>query len=205
MKPYTLVPIIPIPHPLENGHVRGMRWPTLLLLIAGCDASMVDAPVEIPEDLGFPIEIDSGVIEPSDAGVLEDAELSDVGFDDAGLPSDSGVTPDSGVPSEWSAISAILAGRCRGCHNNNPRPRVDEWDRIVGVRSNVVPLALVEPGSANASWLYAKISATHLAVCGRVGVAQNRCGRRMPSTGAALPAEAVERIRVWIEAGATRD
>lgn len=71
----------------------------------------------------------------------------------------------------------------------------DAWTQLVGVTSTQSPLKLVEPGSPDRSYLYAKLMGTQVTAGGS--------GLRMPAQP--LGAEELETIRRWIAEGAKRD
>jgi len=73
----------------------------------------------------------------------------------------------------------------------------DPWTRLVGVASTQSPLKLVEPGSPEKSYLYAKLLGTHDKGGGS--------GLRMPVQQDPLTAEDLETIRQWILKGALND
>ena len=64
-------------------------------------------------------------------------------------------------------------------------------EQLVGVESTQSELPLVEPGSAEESYLYHKLAGTHLEVGGS--------GASMPLGGPPLPDDDIERIVTWIQ------
>jgi len=107
---------------------------------------------------------------------------------------DSGVFGDRVVP--------ILNQRCVMCHVDGGALGElslypDPWTRLVGIASTQSPLKLVEPGSPEKSYLYAKLLGTHDKAGGS--------GQRMPLQQDPLGAEELETIRQWILKGALRD
>ena len=102
----------------------------------------------------------------------------------------------------WDGVFALISFRC-GCHDAVQRAggmwdlteESSAWDALVDTPSNDVPaLARVNPGDPEGSYLFLKILDRQQEVEG--------AGDRMPPTGFALPADDVELIREWIEAGA---
>jgi hypothetical protein len=73
----------------------------------------------------------------------------------------------------------------------------DPWRHLVGVASSESPLKLVEPGAPERSYLLAKVEGRHLEAHGS--------GERMPLQQPPLGADAIGRLRAWIEAGAKQD
>jgi hypothetical protein len=71
----------------------------------------------------------------------------------------------------------------------------DAYDQIVNVASTQTDADLIEPGSADGSYLLAKLRGTQLDVGGQ--------GNRMPAGGAPpLDDATIQQISAWIEAGA---
>jgi hypothetical protein len=96
-------------------------------------------------------------------------------------------------------VVPILTARCMMCHLQGaaqaglslyPEP----WGALVGAASTESPLKLVEPGSPEKSYLYAKLLGTQQQVGGS--------GQRMPFQQDPLDAGDLETIRKWIEQGA---
>jgi hypothetical protein len=73
----------------------------------------------------------------------------------------------------------------------------DAWSRLVEVPSKQSPLLLVEPGSADDSYLYIKLIETGESVGGS--------GLLMPVQQAPLDQGQIETIRLWIEQGAEQN
>jgi hypothetical protein len=101
-----------------------------------------------------------------------------------------------------SQVAPILNMRCVMCHVEGnelgalslyPEPLTS----LVGVASNQAPLKLVEPGSPEKSYLYAKLLGTQDSVGGS--------GLQMPPQQSPLDAAEIETIRRWITEGAGRD
>ena len=95
-------------------------------------------------------------------------------------------------------IWPILDARC-SCHKDSPGAGMLRlvsdvaYVNLVGKPSLQAPLQIVEPGSAQDSYLWHKLNDTQLEAGGY--------GMRMPSGGLLDPAER-EQIREWIDAGA---
>jgi hypothetical protein len=70
----------------------------------------------------------------------------------------------------------------------------DAWSEVVGVPSSQSALSLVEPGSADKSYLYLKLIDTQ--------ETQDGSGVRMPFQQNPLDAARIEAIRLWIAQGA---
>jgi hypothetical protein len=68
------------------------------------------------------------------------------------------------------------------------------YANLVDVKSTQSSLSRVTPGKPNDSYLYRKLTGTHIEAGGS--------GERMPFGEATLNAGEIERIRRWIEAGA---
>ena len=99
-------------------------------------------------------------------------------------------------------VVPILNQRCVMCHVEGGALGElslypDPWVRLVGVASTQSPFKLVEPGSPEKSYLYAKLLGTHDQAGGS--------GLRMPVQQDPLGAEELETIRQWILKGALRD
>jgi hypothetical protein len=71
---------------------------------------------------------------------------------------------------------------------------------LVGEQASEAPLALVEPGKPELSWLYLKLTDNFAGVDCKT----SRC-TAMPPAGAGPSAQDIERIRSWIAAGAGAD
>lgn len=101
-----------------------------------------------------------------------------------------------------SQIAPIFDTRCVMCHVDGNelgglRLFPEPWAQLVGVASTQAPLKLVEPGSPEKSYLYAKLLGTHESVGGS--------GLQMPPQQGPLDAADIEAIRRWIAEGAGRD
>lgn len=107
-------------------------------------------------------------------------------------------------------IAPILDANCASCHGDiapyaaltlGPSTALSAEDilaGLIGVASAELPdMAIIEPGDAEASYLYRKISATHAEL-----PCPETCGNPMPPAGPLLAAEDVETIRAWIQANA---
>lgn len=99
-------------------------------------------------------------------------------------------------------VVPILNQRCVMCHVEGGALGgfslyPDPWARLVGVASTQSPLKLVEPGSPEKSYLYAKLLGTHDKAGGS--------GQRMPLQQDSLGAAELETIRQWILKGALND
>lgn len=96
-------------------------------------------------------------------------------------------------------VNRIFARQCVMCHQ--PYDAKGEltlhpsaaWQNVVEVGSGQVDMFLVTPGDLEQSYLYRKLTNTHLEVGGT--------GDQMPFD-AQLSAEELETIRMWIEQGA---
>jgi hypothetical protein len=73
----------------------------------------------------------------------------------------------------------------------------DAWSELVGIPSSQSPLPLVEPGSADKSYLYLKLIDTQ--------ETQDGSGVQMPFQQNPLDAARLEAIRLWIEQGAKKN
>jgi mono/diheme cytochrome c family protein len=99
-------------------------------------------------------------------------------------------------------VVPVLNQRCVMCHVEGGALGElslypDPWTRLVGVASTQSPLKLVEPGSPEKSYLYAKLLGTHDKAGGS--------GQRMPPQQDSLGAAELETIRQWILKGAPND
>ncbi|MEX2149548.1 MAG: hypothetical protein WD793_05010 [Steroidobacteraceae bacterium] len=99
-------------------------------------------------------------------------------------------------------VVPILNQRCVMCHVDGGALGElslypDPWTRLVGIASTQSPLKLVEPGSPEKSYLYAKLLGTHHKAGGS--------GLRMPAQQGPLTAEDLETIRQWILKGALNE
>lgn len=102
----------------------------------------------------------------------------------------------------FADVVAILARECVMCHQ--PYDAKGEltlhpagaWESLVGARSSEADMLLVTPGDIEQSYLYRKLTDTHLDAGGS--------GEPMPFDSK-LTAEQLATIRRWIEQGATND
>ena len=110
---------------------------------------------------------------------------------------DSGTGPNNATPtlSTFSSIQDnVFTPSCAvsGCHNGTQPPRLSRgfaFNSIVNVRSTT-NLDYIEPGNANSSYLYRKITGSGIS------------GARMPYNRSPLSAAIIDSIEVWIENGA---
>lgn len=128
---------------------------------------------------------------------------------------DAGVTNQDGgsaLPAETGVfatqVAPIFNSSCGGsvCHGadsptlglalTGAQPSVVR-EGLVAQQSSEVPLALVEPGEPEQSWLYLKITGSFE----NVDCSANQC-TKMPPSGTGPSDEEIERIRAWIAAGA---
>ncbi len=106
------------------------------------------------------------------------------------------------APSFSKQVQPILDANCVACHQSASAQQglVLETELAYGnlskSSSEIPAMKLVQPGSAEESYLYRKLAGTHLDVGGR--------GVRMP-LGSALANEDIDAIRRWIKAGAKND
>lgn len=152
---------------------------------------------------------------PAEDPEREDAGLvADGGVDDSGIQRDAGVAPhiDAGIvdagppaPRFETDIAPILEFQCQGCHFvTDLPPRIfvqgddvrTTFDRLLHGGATRAPLDYVQPGLPEQSYLLLKIEGRHRGAGG--------AGNHMPPPTARrrVPAEDVEMIRAWIEAGA---
>jgi hypothetical protein len=97
-------------------------------------------------------------------------------------------------------IVPLLKSRCVMCH----LPGAEQaglalhpkggYANLVDVKSTQSPLLRVSPGKPEESYLYRKLTGTHIQVGGS--------GERMPFGEASLSAAEIDRVRRWIEGGA---
>jgi hypothetical protein len=73
----------------------------------------------------------------------------------------------------------------------------DAWSALVGIPSKQSPLAQVEPGSPDKSYLYIKLIDT--------GESAGGSGQLMPIQQPPLAPDQIEAIRLWIEQGAKQN
>jgi len=125
--------------------------------------------------------------------------------DSAPLPEDDDDATEEPLEPTWSNVFDMLSFRC-GCHDAQQAEGDlydltdpdSAWGLLVNVPSVGLPgMDRVEPGDAEASYLYLKISDTHRAAGGD--------GNRMPPTGFPLTETKVTMVRDWIEDGAIED
>jgi uncharacterized membrane protein len=96
-------------------------------------------------------------------------------------------------------IQPLLNQRCVMCHQEGSAPgglsldSANAYRSLVGAPSTQAPLARVSPGLPDKSYLWRKLSGTHVEAGGS--------GSRMP-LGGEMPAEEMSRLRTWIEQGA---
>jgi hypothetical protein len=172
-----------------------------LLLAAACGADKMD-PAQI---------IDSGVAANPDATVFPDATAPDAAVEeDAGVEESDAGEMDASEPAAptWSQVQAVFNSRCAGCHDG----RQGRWDAtdhtdLINVRSDDVPLDRVEPGSAEMSFLFLKVTSAQRSVCDANALPPMDCGSRMPPppNNAMLTQTQKNLIEEWIVAGALVD
>jgi hypothetical protein len=108
----------------------------------------------------------------------------------------------AGAPSFKSDVQPIFDANCVSCHQagsaqqNLVLESGTSYAAIVDHPSAESSLLLITPGAPQSSYVFAKVSGTHLASGGK--------GARMP-LGGTLPAGDIETIRAWIAAGAKND
>ena len=88
-------------------------------------------------------------------------------------------------------IQPILSQNCAGCHGSSGGFTLS-YDNMVNVPSNQSTLDLIEPGSANDSYIWHKINGTQASVGGSGGV--------MPPSP---PLSILNPVRIWILSTAT--
>ena len=131
---------------------------------------------------------------------------------DAGIAgSDGGTSASTETGAFATQVAPILNSHCAGsvCHGaDSPTlglalaaaaPSVIRAG-LVGKRASEAPLALVDPGKPEQSWLYLKLTGNFAAV----DCTTSRC-TTMPPAGTKPSTQDVERIRAWIAAGAGPD
>ncbi len=139
--------------------------------------------------------------DPMDAGTPSDAHDDHSARDG----SEDGPPPPPWEPDDettaFDSVYGVIMARC-GCHRRSPG-RLDmhqeslAYANLVEAMSDNRPdagcadMVRVVPGDPEASLLYRKVAEIDL------------CGKRMPPRDA-LPADEIEIIRAWIEAGAER-
>lgn len=171
---------------------RGLSL-VLCLALAACGGSGEDLDAAVSQDAADAGATPDTGLEP-DSGLEPDAGEADAGDGDAGV-----------VPGTWTEVEAVLRAKCSPCHdpnNMNNRTVVRQYDRIVGQLSG--RYVLVQPGDAQASFLFAKVNNQTNAFCAAQTPARRDCGGIMPPGPTRRPLEPaeVELIRSWIEAGA---
>jgi len=102
---------------------------------------------------------------------------------------------DTAVGDGFAQVDAIISASCSGCHGGNfPPLDGDICEDVVGVASvQSSDMLLIEAGSAENSYLYHKLTNTHLEHGGSGGV--------MPMGGALSEAE-IEILADWMDEGA---
>lgn len=122
--------------------------------------------------------------------------------EDTSTDEDSGevvVFPDE--PAHDADLQPLWDELCYGCHTGS-FPELDlstdrgtTWQQLVNVPSRQVPsMNRVTPGEPEQSYLWHKLSGTHLDVGGS--------GATMPKYPRALPPGGLEAVKRWIEQGA---
>lgn len=145
--------------------------------------------------LCFALALTSGSLACDDSS---DDEMSDDETGNAEGDGDGDIDPNSHA----SAMQPIWNDNCvEGCHEPDGTAAStldlsgDAYDNIVSmVSTQAVGENLVEPGSAEESYLVAKLRGTQVEFGG--------LGGTMPSMGAALPEATIVMIEDWINAGA---
>jgi mono/diheme cytochrome c family protein len=96
------------------------------------------------------------------------------------------------------AVQPIFTANCVTCHGAGGSQPVlttgSAYEAIVGRPSPTVTLNQVEPGNSALSYLFRKVSGTHLSVGGS--------GSRMPAGMNQLPQAEISILQSWIDAGA---
>lgn len=111
-------------------------------------------------------------------------------------------TPAQRGPSFNKQVQPILDANCVACHQTGSAQQglVLESGLAFGAlaksSSELPSMKLIQPGSADTSYLFRKVSGSHMDVGGK--------GARMP-LGGALQADDVDTIQRWIAAGAKND
>jgi hypothetical protein len=162
--------------------------------VATGDASTDTMPDSAP-DAGADTAVDVAPDTTPDPDASPDASAD--ASPDASPDASADAAPDSGAASPtWSDVDEIIFETCAGCHYGEPAGLglVDAYDRLVGVASTQLPtMNRVTAGSLEDSYLWHKVSGTHLDIGGT--------GDRMPRFGE-LGADELEVIRQWILGGA---
>lgn len=110
--------------------------------------------------------------------------------------------PAGRATADFAAVQAIFDENCVVCHQTDVAEESlilesgKAYARIVGKPSVRAPMALIDPGSPERSYLLHKITNTQMRVGGS--------GARMP-LGGELDAQSIATIKAWISAGAKRD
>ena len=111
-------------------------------------------------------------------------------------------TPAQRGPSFNKQVQPILDANCVACHQTGSAQQglILESGLSFGAlaksSAELPSMKLIQPGSADTSYLFRKVSGSHMDVGGK--------GARMP-LGGALQADDVDTIQRWIAAGAKND
>lgn len=128
------------------------------------------------------IPLDDKARMPVQTFLIESAELT-------GLAAwiDSGAADDE----QWQQLQPNIwnRGHCKSCHDDWGTSRTDILDSLLTIKKNAY--WLVDPGEAELSLLYLKLSSSDPPV-----------GAQMPVQYDYLSADQIERIGLWIDAGA---
>lgn len=164
-------------------------------LVAGCSTNPT------------PVEAEESSSEQSTAGTDTSGTYDGTGgaSDEGGfLPKSDLLSPDVGpADSHAEDMQPIWDGNCIiYCHAVGMEPAAadldlydDAFGSIVNEPSSQVPqMMLVSPGAPDQSYLWHKLTGTHLDVGGE--------GEAMPATGVSLDDETLARVEAWIAAGA---
>lgn len=116
-----------------------------------------------------------------------------------GMTGTTGTTGQSGLSFAADVYSVLNPPTSCDCHTpGSGGLKMGDADtayaNLVGVMSTESPLKRVEPGSAADSYMWHKISGTHLDVGGS--------GKAMPLGAPPLPQETIDLIKEWIDGGA---
>lgn len=134
----------------------------------------------------------TGVTQPTpDSGDVRDDVEGDVLEDADDAAGSSAPTLDE--------VHGAIFEDCVVCHSVEPPDlRLDDGlrSRLLGPSLQLPSMAFIVPGDRDASYLWHKVSGTHIDVGGM--------GSRMPSVGLLLDAEQMDLLRAWIDAGAPR-
>jgi mono/diheme cytochrome c family protein len=106
---------------------------------------------------------------------------------------------DSGGAVTFSDVQPIFEANCSSCHMASGSPSGHDWeghDTLVDVPSDELPsMDRIEPGDAQASYLFLKVTGTHADAGGS--------GEQMPAMGAEpLDQADIDTIEQWILDGA---